>query len=123
MEATIKDGAGNLLTKKTNDQFSWGTKITTSKSDSKLDNDVEITFSKSAPNLKKRIGLGDPGDHTPPPNFSYEKRLISIKIGDQAWDTTMTDEKKTPHFNVGGWDRNGVPPVSHLCQEAFNSEF
>ena len=52
MEATIKDGAGNLLTKKTNDQFSWGTKITISKSDSKLDNDVEITFSKSAPNLK-----------------------------------------------------------------------
>jgi len=35
----------------------------------------------------------------------------------------MTDEKKIPHFNVGGGDRNGVPPVIHLSQEAFKSEF
>lgn len=112
MEATVKDGGGKELTKKTEKQFSWGETIKISKSGSKLDDDIEITFSKSAPKIKKRIDLGDPGTHTPPPDWSYEKRSISIKIGDQTWDTDDTDEHKTPHINVGKWDRNGLPPVS-----------
>jgi len=114
MEAEITDGAGNSLVKHSNKQFSWGDTITISKSDSKLDDDVKITFSKSSESkLKKRIGLGDSSHgQIYRPNFSYESRLVEIEIGGTRWDSSMTDGNKVPRFAVGGWDRNGAPPVS-----------
>ena len=117
MEAEIKDDSGKSLVKHSNDQFSWGGTITIPKSDSKLDDDVKITFSKTSKSrLRKRIGLGDAGPIFIP-NWSYESRLVEIEIGGTKWDTTVNDENKYPYFKVGGWDRNGSPPVSIYLME------
>jgi hypothetical protein len=105
----VKDGGGNTIGKASNPQFPWGTTIIIHKEDTKLDDDLLVIFSKTTPKLRTRICCGD---FTPPPNFSYEKRLIEVQIGQTTWDSSVTDQSKTPHFNVGGWDRNGAPPVS-----------
>lgn len=121
-EFTIKDGGGKELTKKTikngNDELRWGSTITIPTGDSKLDYDVLVTFSTKVQSKRaeheKRIGPGDPSGGTTRPNFAYEKRIVVIQAGSQTWDTNARDDKVTPHFNVGDWDRNGAPPVSFL---------
>lgn len=145
-EFTIKDGGGKELTKKTikngNEELRWGSTITIPKGDSKLDYDVLVTFSTKSQSKRavpdagfgdpgrrnfaheKRIGPGDPGGGgSTLPNYAYEKRIVVVQAGSQTWDSNARDDKVTPHFNVGGWDRNGAPPVSFLLRsEVVNAD-
>lgn len=119
-EFTIKDSGGKELTKKKikngNAELRWGSTITIPKGDSKLDYDVMVTFSTKVQSKRaareKRIAPGDTGGGNTRPDFGYEKRLVIVQAGTQSWDTNARDNKVTPHFNVGNWDRNGAPPVS-----------
>lgn len=109
-DVEVKDDGGNTIGMANNPQFSWGTTIIIHKEDTKLDDDIIVIFPKTTPRFGKRMCCGG---FTAPPDFSYEKRLIEVQIGRLTWDSSVTDQSKTPHFNVGGWDRNGAPPVSH----------
>lgn len=118
MSAEIKDGGGNTLTSvdiKTG-SLEWGATYNFHKEDSALDYDVMVTFYSKTPTKKRSLLerlTGDP-PAAPTPNWGYEKRLIMVQAGENNFDTSVTEEsagRKLPYWHVGGWDRNGLPPV------------
>ncbi|TVY88012.1 hypothetical protein LAWI1_G008980, partial [Lachnellula willkommii] len=96
--ASIKDGGGKFLASTGTQSPKWGGEAVIYGSNTKLPYDVTLTFSNKSTTKRTLLSLWrrmyTPA--SPPPNYSYEKWIISIQAGATTFNTTQTDKTKMP---------------------------
>lgn len=121
----VKDASGNDKGAKIvrpDGSLKWNGKVAFAQSDTKLPYPVVVTFTRAS--KKKRSLTGDESvkfkrlQGTQKPNYTFEKWLVVVEAGPVTCDSSQTDPKKMPHWNVGNWDNSVNPPVCTSLRES-----